>query len=176
MPDVPEILELKRLLSDLPASLSWEQLWDLRMKVSELLLGANQETRSMLQTIYNKLTVLLKNRAEELGKGDTFAELERLTQLDIESKIVLGQLRYANSTLEFFDILNEPARQNEITALQSFTESGGAAKNYLNEVRDSTKAAYGIAKSARAGARLSLRDVLGFAIQWFRSKRQLHDK
>jgi len=89
---------------------------------------------------------------------------------------VLGQLRDAKSTLEFFDILNDPARQNEIAALQSFTESGGAAKNYLNEVRDSTKAAYGIAKSARAGARLSLRDVLGFAIQWFRSKRKLHDK
>jgi hypothetical protein len=177
MSDEPEILRLKEVLSDLPDSLSWEQLWDLRTKVGELMLGATKpETRAILKAIYEKFTLRLKARAEELGKGEEFAEADRLTQQTIESQDVLGKLQDANSDLEFYDILNDPKRQNELAALQSVIETGGLPKNYLNQARNSHKSAYRIAKSARAGQRLRFRDILGFAIEWAKSKRKRREK
>jgi hypothetical protein len=87
MSEAPEILKLKHLLSDLPDSLSWEQLWNLRTEVGELMLGATEaETRAILKTVYDDFTVRLKTRADELGKGEEFAEADRLTQEINESR------------------------------------------------------------------------------------------
>jgi|SRR5882672_10501983 len=170
MSDDPEFLGLKKLLSDQPEFPSWEQMWHIRTKVGELMLGARPEWRSVYKTVYDELTNSLKVRAEELGKGEEFAEIEKTSQQLDESENIAGQLMDADSGIKVFDILNDPAKQNELAALQRLMESAGRPKNYVDQVRDSAKASYRIAKSGRAGDRLRLRDIFGFAIEWVKYK------
>jgi hypothetical protein len=162
--------DLKALVSNLPDEyLDWGQLWELRTKVGDLMLGASPTNYPVYKTVYDKYTQMLKVRAEELGKAEEFAEADRLTQLEMESRDVLNKLQNASSGLEYSDILHDPAKQKEIAALQSFVE-GELPKDYLIQGRDSHKSAYRIAASARAGERLRYRDILGFAYEWVRDK------
>jgi hypothetical protein len=173
MSDAPEIRELQRLLSDLPETLDWEQLWSLRSRVGELMTGANLETHSVLETVYNDLTTQLRVRAEELGKGSEFAEADKLTQLMRKTEGLRAELNAADSGLKFHDILNDPARQNELTALNSLIEGGGLPANYLTDLRDSLRANYRIAKAGQTGGPLRLRDVLLAWAERFRWKRKV---
>jgi hypothetical protein len=173
MSDAPEIVRLNELLCELPHSLSWEDLWNFRSKVGELMVGTtNSETCSTLKTIYDKFTVQLKERAEELGKGKEFAEAERLTQLMLETERLRADLNAADSGLKFHAILNDPERQVELSALSLLIEAGGVPANYLTEKRDSLQANYRIAKSGQTGGPIGLKDVFLAWIERFKWKRK----
>ncbi|HLW82226.1 MAG TPA: hypothetical protein VKS20_09310 [Candidatus Acidoferrales bacterium] len=171
MPDAPEILELKRIFSDLPERVSFKQAWDLRARVADLMLGTNQETRFVLQAGYDKLTELLKARAKELGKENEFAEAERLTKLDLETEQLRADLSRANGE-GFLDILNDPARQHELALLNAFVEAGGLPADYLDRAKRSVKATHRVLKSRQAGGPVRLRDTLLSWIEVFKLRRR----
>lgn len=156
----------------MPEFLSWEQLWNFREKVGELMLRANSETYPKLRTIYDDFTKLLKARAEELGKAEEFASADKLTQLLLETAKLRAEMEATDSGLKFHDILNDPARQKELAALQSLIEAGGLPENYLSERRDAVKANYRIAKAGQTGGPIRLRDVLLAWIERLRENRK----
>jgi hypothetical protein len=174
MSDAPEIIKLKQRLSDLPDSISWKELWNLRTEVSDLIPGADPETRSILKATYDDFTKQLKVRAEELGKGKEFAEADRLTELVLKTEGLRAELDAA-SGVQFHDILSDPARKNELMALNALIEAGGLPADYLAERMDSLKANYRIAECGQIGEPLRLRDVLAAWIERFRENRK-HDK
>jgi hypothetical protein len=170
MPNESEFLSLRQLLADQPESLSWEQLFNLRAKVSELMLGASPETLSVYRNVYSEFTKMLKARAEELGKGKEFSEIENATQLVNESEKIIGQLKATDSGIEYFDILNDPAKQEELAAIDRLMESTRGSPNCVNQMRNSGEETYRIAKSAQAGERLRFRDIFSIALEWIKCK------
>ena len=163
-----EILKLQQLLSDLPDRLSWKQTWDVRMKVGNLIVGATPESRLIIKDVYDKFTMQLKARAEELGKADDFAEADRLAQLGFDSAQFRADLNAATDSVQFFDILNDPSRQKELEATKALIEVGGVPAETLDRVRDSVKASHQISKRAKEGKRIRLWDRLGFLVELLR--------
>jgi hypothetical protein len=176
MSEAPEILELRRLMSDLPDFLSYEQLWIFREKVGKLMLPANSETRPKIKDVYYDFTKLLKTRAKELGKVEEFARADKLAQLLLETAGLRADVgAVAEDGVKVMEILNDPSRQKEVTAMQSLLEAQGHPADYLTRRKDSVKANYRVVMSRRTGATIRLRDILLAWFERFRDSRN-HDK
>ena len=122
------------------------------------MIGANEETRFILKAAYDTLTEQLKARAKELGKEKEFAEADGITTLLFETKHLRADLEAATGE-GFFDILDDPARQNELALLRTPIAAGGLPDDYLDRTKRSMKATHRFLKSAQAGDRIRLKDA-----------------
>ena len=172
MPDPPEILEVRKILSNLPERVSFKQAWDLRARVGDLMPATSEEARFVLKAAYDKLTELLEARAKELGSENEFAEADRITRLELETKQLRADLHAASSE-GFFDILNDPARKHELALLNSLIEAGGLPADYLDRAKRSMKGIHRVLKSGQASRPIRLRDALLAWVEVLRWKRKL---
>jgi hypothetical protein len=176
MSDAPEILQLQRLLSEMPDFLSYEKLWNFREKVGKLMLPANSETRPKIKAVYDDFTKLLKTR-EELGKVEEFARADKLAQLLLETAGLRADVgAVAEDGVKVMEILNDPSRQKEVTAMQSLLETQGHPADYLTRRKDAVKANYCVVMNRRTGAKIRLRDSLLAWFERFRDSRKRDKK
>jgi len=169
MSESSELEALKRRIDNLPKSVTWRQLWDLRTEVSDLMRTAAPETQPVLKETYEGFTMLLKARAEELEREKEFAEADRLTRLQLETEPLRAELAAADTGIKVQQILRDPTRQKELAALDQVMEEMGSGANYLKKMRDATEASYRVATARKAGKRVGFKDVV---LVWIERLRQ----